>query len=389
MRRHRGVRCALAGASGLALGLALLVTACSYVAAPKAAQGSAVRTSGSTGTRRWAFGQPDGITASRTGIWVSDGLVNAVYEFRPATGALVRIIAGPRYRFDDPDGIVADQGRIWVASARNNVVTELSATGALIRVIGGRRYQFSVPQGITADAGRIWVASTDRVTEFSAATGAFIRVIGGSRYQFSTLDGIAAADSRLWVPNGDAVTEISARTGALIRVIGGSQYRFNGPDVAAVAGGHVWIGNFNSDSVTEFWATTGRLVRVTRHLPNVPLAIAASPGAAWVAMNSGAKGSDIAGPDGSVAELRARTGAIIRVISAVRYHVADPQADVVAGNHVWIASVNYPGPGGSVTEISAANGALIRVITGTQQHIATTAALTADAAGAGPVSLTP
>ncbi len=383
MRWHRSARSVPARASWLALGLAVLVAACGSVAAAGPPQSSGVRTSGSTGVRSWAFGAPDGITASRTGIWVSDGLSNAVYELSPSTGALIKIIAGPRYRFDDPDAIVADRAGIWVASARDNIVTELNAaTGALIRVIGGRRYQFGIPQGIAAAAGRIWVANSDSVTELNAATGALIRVIGGRRYQFSTLYGIAAAGSRVWVPNGNAVTEIDASTGALLRIISGPRYGFSGPDVAAVAGGHVWIGNFNDDSVTEVGATTGTPVHVTRHLPNVPLAIAATAGAAWVAMNSGAKGSDVVGPDGSVAELSARTGAIIRVIAAPRYDVGDPQAATVADGHLWVASMDYPGPGGSVTEISAATGGLIRVISGTRQRVETTTALTTAAGSA-------
>jgi hypothetical protein len=119
----------------------------------------------------------------------------------------------------------------------------------------------------------------------------------------------------------------------------------------------------------------------------VPLAITASGGVAWVAMNSGAKGSDARGPLGSVAELSATTGAVLRVISAPRYQVGDPQAATVADGHVWIASIDYPGPGGTVTEISAATGALIRVIDGTRQGSATSAAPAADAASAPRASL--
>ncbi len=375
MRRHRSALSVTLCASGLALGV--LVAACGQ----PFAQTSSARTSGSIGAgRSWAFGAPDGITATRTGIWVSDGVTNSVYEFSPSTGGLIRIIAGRRYRFDDPDGIVADRAGIWVASAGDNVVTELSpATGGVIRVASGSRYRFMIPQGIAAAAGRIWVANSDCVTELNAATGALIRVIRGSRYQFSTLFGIAAAGNRVWVPNGNTVTELRASSGSLIRIISGSRYSFDSPDVAAVAGHHVWIGNFSGNSVTELGVSGDMLVHVTRHLPNVPLAIAASASVAWVAMNSGAKGSDTAGPDGSVAELSATTGAIIRVISAARYHVGDPQAVTLAGRHLWIASMNYPGPGGSVTEISAVTGALIRVITAAGQRFTTAAALIAAA----------
>ena len=55
---------------------------------------------------------------------------------------------------------------------------------------------------------------------------------------------------------------------------------------------------------------------------------------------------------------------MIRIISSPRYRVGDPQSVAVDGGHVWVASAGYPGPGGSVTEISAATGGLIRVVSG-------------------------
>lgn len=186
---------------------------------------------------------------------------------------------------------------------------------------------------------------------------------------------MAAAGGRVWVPSGGAsVTEISASTGGLIRSLGGRRYQFDSTDPVTAGGGRVWVGSSSGsgspggagggNTVTQLSAATGAPVHVTGSLPSRPMAIAAGDGNAWVAMNAGAKGSDGGGPHGAVAEISARTGALIRVISSPRYRVGDPQSVAIDGGHVWVATAGYPGPGGSVTEISAATGKLIRVVSG-------------------------
>src|SRR5207253_2806868 len=64
----------------------------------------------------------------------------------------------------------------------------------------------------------------------------------------------------------------------------------------------------------------------------------------------------------SVAELDARTGALVRVISRKKYRLEGPAAIAVAGGHVWVANVGDTNTGGTVTELNARTGALVRAI---------------------------
>jgi hypothetical protein len=74
-------------------------------------------------------------------------------------------------------------------------------------------------------------------------------------------------------------------------------------------------------------------------------------------VNSG----DITG-GGSVTELNASTGALVKVISAPQFR-AEPDAVVIIGADLFV-SVLYGGPKfhGSVVELNASTGALLRVV---------------------------
>jgi hypothetical protein len=71
-------------------------------------------------------------------------------------------------------------------------------------------------------------------------------------------------------------------------------------------------------------------------------------------------GTDVWAPSGanSVIEVKAKTGALVRVISGASYRFNEPDAVAVDGTDVFVA--NYQGK--SVTEFSASTGALVRVI---------------------------
>jgi DNA-binding beta-propeller fold protein YncE len=116
-------------------------------------------------------------------------------------------------------------------------------------------------------------------------------------------------------------------------------------------------------------------LRIPGRAVSAPAAIAAARGHVWVA-NSLYPVTGNAG--GWVTELNAETGALIRVVSARRDRLTDPEAIAVAGNRVWVVNsfgnsvtvINattgayYDQSGGWVTELSAATGALVRVISG-------------------------
>jgi DNA-binding beta-propeller fold protein YncE len=152
----------------------------------------------------------------------------------------------------------------------------------------------------------------------------------------------------------------------------------------AVAGNHVWIANSRDPMtgsaggwVTELNAKTGALIRVIsagRARFTDPEAIAAYGDSIWVVNRFGS----------SVTELNARTGALIRVISAQRYQLNDPGAVTAAGNRVWIASAGND----SITELNARTGALIRVISGSRYQLDSGGFTVAIAAGRDSVWVT-
>jgi hypothetical protein len=66
---------------------------------------------------------PAAVAASGRYTWVTCG-PGFTFELDAATGALVRVLAGPGYGFNDPTGIAADGSRLWVADAYHDSVTE-------------------------------------------------------------------------------------------------------------------------------------------------------------------------------------------------------------------------------------------------------------------------
>jgi len=66
----------------------------------------------------------------------------------------------------------------------------------------------------------------------------------------------------------------------------------------------------------------------------------------------------VANLGGSITEVDASTGAIVRVISGPAYHFDQPKSVGVTGNDLFVANL------GSVTEVDASTGSLVRVITG-------------------------
>jgi DNA-binding beta-propeller fold protein YncE len=323
-----------------------------------------------------ALAHADAIAVAGGRVWVANagyGASGWLAEIDAATGTLVRIIADGRYRLADPVALAADGNTLWVADGNGDTVTEINAaTGALIRVIAGPGYQLADPAAIAAGGGHVWVASAgaNSVTEIDAATGALVRVISAPRYRLDTTvypPAIAVAGNRVWVTDGnsDALTEIDAATGALVRVISDRRYQLNGPDAIAVANGRAWVVNVDSSSVTEIDAATGALIRVVPRLPNVPFGIAAEGDGAWLVTNLGVKAVDGSRPDGSVAELSAGSGRLVRNIGGPPFRSDAPGGEIAAGSGViWVTDANFYSYRPWLAEISAATGTVLRVIVG-------------------------
>ena len=146
-------------------------------------------------------------------------------------------------------------------------------------------------------------------------------------------------------------------------MIQGSTYQFDAPSAITSDGAHVWVANCvicDGGSVTELSATSGRLIRViqeSRYQIYAPDAIASDGSHVWVANCVGCVTGQV-GAD-SVTELAARSGRLIRVIHGARYRFNGPDSIASDGAHVWVAN-----GGESVTELSAISGRLIRMVRG-------------------------
>ena len=322
-----------------------------------------------------ALARADAIAVAGNHVWVADSGAAAgggwLAEIDAATGALVRIVAGPRYALTDPVALAVDGNTLWVADGNGDALTEIDATtGALIRVVAGPRYQLADPAAIAAGGGNVWVASAgaNSVTEIDAATGALVRVLSAPRYRLDTTvypPAITVAGNRVWVTGGnsDALTEIDTPTGAPVRVITDRRYQLNGPDAIAVTGDRAWVVDVDSSSVTEIDAATGALIRVIPRLPNVPFGIAADRDGAWLVTNLGVKAVDGTRPQGSVAELGAVSGRLIRNIGGPPFRSAIPGGEIAAGGGgIWVTGISFYSYRAWLAEISAATGTLLRVI---------------------------
>jgi sugar lactone lactonase YvrE len=125
-----------------------------------------------------------------------------------------------------------------------------------------------------------------------------------------------------------------------------------------VSGGDVFVLN-RAGSVTEVSATNGSLVRVIhgqRFGFARPVAMVAHAGRIWVANRR----------SGAITELSASDGSLVRVVTAAAHptRLDHPVAITAAPGHIWVlnstgASSQDPNAG-SATELSSATGAFIR-----------------------------
>ncbi len=205
-------------------------------------------------------------------------------------------------------------------------------------------------------AGSASIALTLGTLVAIAPAQAASRVVGAS--EFDAPSGLAMGEGHLWVTNeaGDSVTEINPSNGDWIGTFtraGG--YRFSQPVAITRVQAELFVANAGG-SVTEMAADNGKLLRVIHgaqfHFTD-PVAIASS-GTTLLVLNGGQSRT------GSITEINARTGALVRIVSGSSYAFADPVAMSVAGADVFVADESN----NSVTEVDATNGTLVRVVAG-------------------------
>ncbi len=295
----------------------------------------------------------------------------------PMAGSLVKVIAGPGTSSSTRSAQCCTGTTYLYRTARREPLTELDAsTGALVRVIAGARYGFNEPDAMVLDGPELFVASSDCVTELNASTGAFVKVLPGSRYGFAgTPNGMAVYGPDLFVTRfgSGSVAELNASTGALVRVISRPNWFLSGG--VTLDGLDLFVpgaaispenGLQAAGSLVEINASTGALVRVIS-------------GPQWRFRDPFATASD--GPDvfttdlpnglargvdsSSVTEVDASTGKVLRTLSGSQYRFLDPASMSFYGGDTFVSDF-----GGSwVTELDTSSGAVVRVISAPQDRL--------------------
>jgi len=189
---------------------------------------------------------------------------------------------------------------------------------------------------------------------------------------------IAVSGSDVWVVNmaGNSITEFNAHTGSLVRVISAKADSFHHPDGIAIQGSHLWVTNGNEEfgmgtsgysvarysSITELNASNGSLVRVInapadQFLQPGPIVVSGSH--VWVVNSNSAQGLDSA-PMNALIELNASNGSLVHIFKTNVDGLNGVLNMTATASDVWLTDAN--GSEGSVTELNSRTGTLVRVI---------------------------
>ena len=197
-------------------------------------------------------------------------------------------------------------------------------------------------------------------------------MISSSIYGIDYPYNVSSDGTDVWVANYNAnsVTEFDAATGGLVRVISGSSFGFSFPYAIASDGTYVWVTDEGNNSVTELSASTGALVQIlsaSSYGFNVPSSVSADGTHIWITNQFGS----------SVTELSASTGALVQVLSSPTYGFNHPGQVSSDGTHVWVTNNEVSKPY-SVTELNASTGGLVQVISGSSYGFDQPAGISSD-----------
>ena len=221
--------------------------------------------------------------------------------------------------------------------------------------------EFDVPSGLAFGGGHLWVTNKagNSLTEIDPTTGAWMGSFLGRRYGFSRPTAITSTGSDLFVANETgSLSEVRASNGAAIRTISGTDYRFLHPIALAISGNTVLVLNAGSPSATpavagsisEIDAQSGKLLRNVSGSSfgfDDPIALAVSGPDTYVV--------DVA--NNSVTEVDTASGALVRVIAGQGLNT--PDGITVADGHVWVSDAGS----NAATDIDEATGAVLATFT--------------------------
>lgn len=321
-------------------------------------------------------GGPTAVALSGAHAWVTQIGPDAIDEFNLRNGAQIGTYTGS---LRDPWDIAASDGSVWVVNliTPGSVARRDASTGAVLGVLASAE-KVNNPSAVAVQGSTVWVGNLGTtskgnftglgsITELNASTGAVIKTIAGTNNGITYPVSIAVSDPYVWILDGGykgglgGITRIDTRTGNSLTRSGGS-FGFERPASIAVSGSHVWVLNnpyrgplsvveINASDVSLARKLSGPQYDFGRYISQLgyrPQGIAAAGNRVWVANPHGG----VSGL-GSVTEINAKTGAVVRVLSGARYGFKLPVAIAVAGSQVWVAGVGPSRAPGSLTVLKS------------------------------------
>jgi hypothetical protein len=150
-----------------------------------------------------------------------------------------------------------------------------------------------------------------------------------------------------------------------------TSHGLDGASAVTVDGSHVWIASstYNGNgAVTELDAHGRWLQTISsdRYGLRYPSGIAAAGTYIWVANDPQTGDGQTPKPgDGTMTQLNASNGSLVRTLTARRYQFDFPGSIATAGNDIWVVNAWGGSTGnGSLTELNASTGALVRTVSG-------------------------
>lgn len=367
--------------------------------------GSVVEINAQSGTlvRNYSTGschidEPEAFAAAGDQLLVSNAANNTVSELSTVSGECGVATVGSDYDFDDPAAMVVAHGHLVVGGVPvsdlfsgvglasygsfASEMTEINpSTGALVRVLKGAEYKLGLFGALAASGKDVFVANFENgITEINADTGRLVRVIGVGKPGTLATTALAVSGKYLLVgvlnkSDTGSLMEIDIATGSLVKTISGKRYGLSIPVSLATVGPDVFMDTVNDDNsssnitstLTEIDMASGQLVRVIsgagRGIRQTIDIVA--DGSYIFALNVGSltsEGEVIRFGPGTIAQIDAENGALVRLISGPRYDLSGATAMAVMGRDLYIADAGA----NAVTEIDPATGALVKLLDGDQ-----------------------
>ena len=297
------------------------------------------------------------IAVSQTRVWVfTDARTNApasIIELNPATGRRIRTLQ-ERQSGQSPWVAAAYQAHPWttvVPASGVPALVEVSASGAFTHSVN-LAYGLT-PEGPIAGAAalagsHLWAATGSPdgtptgLVQVSASSGARTGFLHWPRaLRGFSPQGMAVSGAQIWMSNGGcqvARVTISSDQGRIFRLPPRDCRIATLPAQISVNGGHVWVEAFdtllaNDGSMAELNARNGHLVRLISGRTygwDLPSFVTAGPDLWVTSQTVGFHGK------GSVTELSASTGRLVHSFSARQYHLDHPFAIAALGSHAWV-----------------------------------------------------